>query len=274
MNRIGQKHPALTGFTLIEVLVATAAIGVIAGVMWALLNFGLNLFARNVRMNMAHQQARNGTMRVIRDLHQAISIPQLVDANFQAVSTAGPAAGVTFQIVTSGPFEIDNDPAAPQLIQVGTPRPNPPPPSIGDHMVVLDYNIETDIVDVTAAGVGSNHWNIFLANNDETRIQTKSGSFVVCYITRRVGYLVSGGELRFYPNLVATPTAYYVIAHNITSATPFSLPLNDTGTPESRYVSVNITATDPSFSNRGYKYTSMQMVDARVPYRCQVTKFQ
>jgi len=262
------------GFSLIEVLVATGAMGVIATVMWALLNFGLNMFARNVRVNMAHQQARNGTMRVIRDLHQSISIPQLVDVNFQPVTTAGPAAGVTFQIVTSGPFEIDNDPTSPQLLQVATPRPNPSPPSIGDHMVVLDYNIETDIVDVTAAGVGTNHWNIFLTNNDETRIQTKSGSFVVCYITRRVGYMVNGGELRFYPNLIKTPSQYYVVAHNITSATPFSIPLNDTGTPENRYVSVNITATDPSFSNRGYQYTGMQMVDARVPYRCQVTKFQ
>jgi len=89
-----------------------------------------------------------------------------------------------------------------------------------------------------------------------------------------VGYMVNGGELRFYPNLIKTPSQYYVVAHNITSATPFSIPLNDTGTPENRYVSVNITATDPSFSNRGYQYTGMQMVDARVPYRCQVTKFQ
>jgi len=262
------------GFSLIEVLVATTCIGLISTVMWALLNFGMNMFARNVRVNMAHQQARNGTMRVIRDLHQSISIPQLVDVNFQPVTTAGPAAGVTFQIVTSGPFEIDNDPTSPQLLQVATPRPNPSPPAIGDHMVVLDYNIETDIVDVTAAGVGTNHWNIFLTNNDETRIQTKTGSFVVCYITRRVGYMVNGGELRFYSNLIKTPSQYYVVAHNVTSSTPFSIPLNGTGTPENRYVSVNITATDPSFSNRGYQYTGMQMVDACVPYRCQVTKFQ
>ena len=266
-----RRRPA---FSLIEVLVATAALGIISTVMWALLNFGMNLFARNVRVNMAHQQARNGTMRIIRDLHQSVSIPQLVDVNFQPVTTAGPAAGVTFQIVTAGPFEITNDPTSPQLIQIGTLEPSPPPPSIGDHMVVLDYNIETDIVDVTAMGLGSNHWNVFLTNNDEERIQTKSGSFVVCYITRRVGYLVNGGELRFYSNLIKTPTAYSVVAHNITSATPFTIPLNNTGTPETRYVSVNITATDPSFSNRGYQYTGMQMVDARVPYRCQVTKFQ
>jgi type II secretory pathway pseudopilin PulG len=264
----------LAGFTLVEVLVATAATGIISLVIWALLNFGLNLFARNVRVNMAHQQARNGTMRVIRDLRQSVSIPRLVDLDFQPVNTSGPAAGVTFQIVTNGPFEVVNDPASPQLIQIGTSRPAPEAPAIGDHLVVLDYNLETDITDVTAAGVGTNHWNVFLTNNDQSRVQTKSDSFVVAYITRRVGYMVSRGELRFYPNLIATPSTYHVIAHNITSVTPFSLPLNDTGTPETRYVSVNITATDPSFSNRGYQSTTMQMADARVPYRCQVTRFQ
>jgi hypothetical protein len=223
---------------------------------------------------MAHQQARNGTMRVIRDLRQSVSIPQLVDVNFQPLGTSGPAAGVTFQIVTNGPFEVINDPSSPQLIQIGTTRPASDPPAIGDHFVVLDYNLETDITDVTATGEGSNHWNVFLTNNDQTRIQTKSESFVVAYITRRVGYMVNAGELRFYPNLIATPSTYYVIAHNITSATPFNVPLNDTGTPETRYISVNITASDPSFSNRGYQSTSMQMADARVPYRCQVPKFQ
>jgi prepilin-type N-terminal cleavage/methylation domain-containing protein len=263
-----------SGFTLVEILITTVAIGIITTVMFALLNFGITLFARNVRVNMAHQEARNGMMRVVRDLHQAVSIPQLVDANLKTVDTTGPTAGITFQIVTSGPFQLMNDPSAPQLLQVSTTKPNPPPPSIGDHIVVLDYDIETDIVDVTATGVGTNHWNLFLTNANEKRISTKSGSFVICYITRRAGYVVKNGQLCFYPNLIATPTTYSVIAHNITSATPFSIPLNDSGTPDTRYTSVNITATDPTYSNRGYKNTSMQMVDARVPYRCQVTKYQ
>ena len=272
-ERAGQRR-AQSGFTLIEILIAMASIGIITTIMYALLNFGTTLFARNVRVNMAHQEARNGMMRVVRDLHQAVSIPQLVDANFQPVQTAGPAAGITFQIIASGPFEITNDPSAPHLIQVGTDNPKSVAPSPGDHIVVLDYDVEADISEVTAQGVESNHWNIFLANGNENRIITKTGSFVVCYITRRAGYIVKDGELRFHPNLIATPSLYYVIAHNITSASPFSIPLNESGTPDTRYSSVNITATDPSFSNRGYKSTSMRMVDARVPYRCQVTKYK
>jgi prepilin-type N-terminal cleavage/methylation domain-containing protein len=271
--RRGESRRA-TGFTVAEMMIAVAIVGVIASVMYVLLNSGMNLFARNVAVNMAHQQARNGMMRVARDLHQAVSIPKLVDANLQGVSGVGPAAGITFQVVTSGPFEVINDPTSPQLIQIGTTQPKPEQPVVGDHMVVLDYNVEADIIKLTATGNGSNHWNVFMENGNEQRIQTKSGSFVVCYITRRIGYVVANGELRYYPNLVATPTFYIAVAHNITSPLPFKVPLNDSGTPDTRYTSVTLSALDPTYSKRAYTSTSMQMVDARVPYRCQMTRYQ
>lgn len=261
-------------FTLAEMLVTVAVIGLVTAVMYALLHFGITLFAKNVSVNMAHQEARNGLMRVSRDLHQAVSIPQLVDENLNAVNSTGPAAGVTFQIVTNGPFEVVNDPTSPSLIQIGTTNPKPATPAVGDHMVVLDYNVEADITKITAQGAGSNHWNVFLTNASEQRIQTKKGSFVVCYITRRIGYVVRNGELRYYPNLIATPATYHVVSHNITSATPFKIPLNATGTPDTRYTSVTISALDPTYSRRAYKGTSMQLVDAKVPYRCQMTRYQ
>lgn len=268
------RQKARSGFTLAEVLVAVAALGVVAAVMYELLSYGTNMFARNVAVNMAHQQARNGLMRVARDVRQAVSIPQLVDETMQPMAGSGPAAGITFQIVTNGPFEVTNDPTSPSLIQIGTNNARVDAPAVGDHVVVLDYDVESDITKITAAGVGSNHWNIFLANGNEKRIQTKSGSFVICYITRRIGYVVSKGELRYYPNLIATPASYVVVARNITSATPFRVPLNSTGAPDTRYTSVSLSAMDPTYSRRAYKSTSMQLADARVPYRCQLTKYQ
>ena len=262
------------GFTVVEIMVATATLGIVLSVMYALLSLGITLFAKNVAVNMAHQQARNGLMRVSRDLHQAVSIPQLADENLKAVSSGGPTAGITFQIVVNGPFEIKKDPAAPHLIQIGTSNPKPMKPAIGDHLVVLDCDVEADIVRIGADGLGSNHWNITLSNNEGKRIQTKRESRVVCYITRRIGYVVKNGELRYYPNLVATPETYSVVAHNITSATPFKVPLNESGTPDTRYTSVTISALDPTYSKRAFKSTSMQLVDARIPYRCQMTKYQ
>jgi hypothetical protein len=86
--------------------------------------------------------------------------------------------------------------------------------------------------------------------------------------------VVRNGELHYYPNLIATPATYHVVSHNITSATPFKIPLNATGTPDTRYTSVTISALDPTYSRRVYKGTSMQLVDAKVPYRCQMTRYQ
>ena len=274
MRRTAGKCRRARAFTLIEMLVGVAALGIVVSVRYALLNFGITLFARNVAVNMAHQQARNGLMRVSRDVRHAVSIPRLVDENLQPVSGNDPAAGITFQIVTNGPFEVTNDPTSPSLIHIGTSRPKPTAPAIGDHLVVLDWDVEGDIARITAAGKGSNHWNIFLTNASEKKIQTKSGSFVVAYITRRIGYVVKNGALRYYPNLVATPDLFHVVSHNITSAKPFQVPLNETGTPDTRYTSVTLSAMDPTYSNRAHKGTSMQLVDARVPYRCQMTKYQ
>src|SRR3954451_19632810 len=105
MKRVTLLRSA-SGLTLAEVMLAVAALGIVASVMFALLNFGMNMFARNVAVNMAHQQARNGLMRVTRDLHQAVSIPQLVDETLQPIVGVGPTAGITFQIITNGPFEV------------------------------------------------------------------------------------------------------------------------------------------------------------------------
>jgi hypothetical protein len=262
-----------SGFTVAEILIATACLGAVGIVMYALLNVGMTLFAKNVAVNMAHQEARYGINRVVRDLHHSISIPQLVDINLNQNNTVGPSAGVTFQMICNGPFEVMNDPSS-GLIQVATTRPKPVPPEVGDHMVVLDYGVETEITKILELGGGANHWNIWLAGEKEKKIQTKSGSFVICYITRRVGYVVNNGQLRFYPNLIATPSTYYVISRNLTSATPFSIPLNDSGAPDTRYTNVDITVKDPTYSNRGFKSTGMKVVDAHIPYRCQITKYQ
>jgi hypothetical protein len=274
MRRAFDSNRPRSGFTVAEIMVASAALGIVVTVMYALLNSGITLFAKNVAVNMAHQQARNGLMRVSRDLHQAVSIPQLTDENLTVVSSTGPAAGITFQIVVNGPFEIKKDPAAPTLIQIATSNPKPTKPSVGDHLVVLDYGVEADITKIGADGLRSNHWNISLSSGAENRVQTKKDSKVVCYITRRIGYVVKNGQLRFYPNLIATPTTFFVVAHNITSATPFKVPLNESGTPDTRYTSVTLSALDPTYSNRAHKATSMQLADARVPYRCQITKYQ
>lgn len=272
MNR-RLTHRRVSGFTLVEVMVAVAALSMVFAVMYTLLTFGLTLFVKNVAVNMAHQQARNGLMRVSRDIHRSVSIPKLIDENMQPISGNGPAAGVSFQVVAKGPFKIKNDPTSPTLIQLER-NPPQPIPEVGDHLIVLDHEVEAEITRLQAQGTGAKHWNVFLKDGVERRVVTDPSSAAVCYITQRVAYIVKNGELRYYPNLTATPNLYHVVSQNITSATPFKVPLNASGAPDSRYTSVTISAKDPTYSGRSYKSTSMQLVDARVPYRCQLTKFQ
>ncbi|MFN2477462.1 MAG: type II secretion system protein J [Chthoniobacterales bacterium] len=259
-------------FTLVEMMVATGLLGTVGVVMFEILNLMMTFSARNVATNLAHQQGRIGMDRVIRDIHQSVSVPQLVDANFNPINTAGPAAGVTFQIVVNGPFNLANDPAS-NIIQIDTTTPIlVGPPSVGDHLVVLGYNLEEDITRIQTSD--NSHWNFTLTGGKQTKIQTKAGSFIVCYITRRVAYLVQNGELRYYPNRVATPNSYAVVARNLTSATPFSVPLNATASLDTRYTHVNFIVSDPTYSNRGYANTKYEIVDAHIPYRCQLTRFQ
>ena len=51
MRPSGTRGDQTGGFTLAELLISTAAIAVIGTVMFALLNSGIILFAKNVRLN-------------------------------------------------------------------------------------------------------------------------------------------------------------------------------------------------------------------------------
>ena len=263
------------GFTLVEMMVAVGASGIIAVVIFALLNFGTTLFAKNLAINMAHQQARNGVLRVVRDLHRAVSIPQLADADFKPITSSVPgtaAAAITFQVVAKGPFEIVHDPSSPKLLHMSTGRPGELKPEVGDRFIVLDQDVEAEIEKIPNDNSRTNHWNIFVKAG--TKQVVTQGGMAVCYVTQRVGYVVKDGELRFHPDVLKAPATYHVVAHHITTATPFSVPLNESGTPDTRYTAVNISALDPTYSNRGYNSTGMQLVNARVPYRWQMTKYQ
>ena len=60
MMRIKTRNAAnaAPGYTLIEILLSTAILGVIGGAIYLIFHTGLVLFARNTAMNLAHQQAR------------------------------------------------------------------------------------------------------------------------------------------------------------------------------------------------------------------------
>ena len=124
-----------------------AIFGMLGGVFFQVLNSGLILFAKNTAVNVSHEEARQGLNRLTRDIHSAISVPQLRDASFNVVSP-GPvsgafvmAAGVSFQNLSPGPNYVWKDtPNDKIMIKNGVNK-----PVEGMRLVVPLWGVEDDI---------------------------------------------------------------------------------------------------------------------------------
>src|ERR1022692_661950 len=214
-----------SGLTLVELSVTAGLIGVLGLIIYSLLNIGTILGAKNTATNTAHQQARVAMLEMVQDLHNAVSLPQLVDTNGNPMptpapsTTPAPAAGIAFQQWAMGPFKIIADTAAlpssspPGLSQnfvlIALPSSTSPLPVVNQRLIIPTHQIEGDITAVSGA------WNsltITLANMSApspapsptvppgtlpVRIQgTTPGATpsangdVVCFITDRCAYKV------------------------------------------------------------------------------------
>jgi hypothetical protein len=200
------------GFTAAEMVVSTMVMAILGIVFLNVLNSGMILYAKNTAVNSAHEEAREGINHLTRDIHAAVSVPQLrnatTDANYTvsgsfAVVSSTPsggvaptAAGISFQNVVAGsPNFVWKDPGNPSLIMIND-KPNPPTP--GMRLIVPFWGIEDDIQKVTAGG-SPNKSNVFLAGGGESVVVTKAPTYLsgdayaITYYTERVLYVVEGG---------------------------------------------------------------------------------
>ncbi|HEX8077317.1 MAG TPA: hypothetical protein VF511_05845 [Chthoniobacterales bacterium] len=333
------------GYTLAEMSVAVGVLGLLGLVFFSVLNSGLVLAAKNTAVNAAHQEARDGILRLTRDIHASISVPQLRDANLAVVNSkptngvAPFAAGVSFQNVFSGPNYVWKDPTNPSLIMI---KDNPDKPTPGMRIIVPFWGLEEDITKVVANG---NHHNVFINADESTpNIGPPSiggSSYAILYYTQRVMYVVkngsyvrdsqgdwilSGGNYVSCRNYTASTTGAYVlsagvyvpytggtmqrynmtitagqryryengelhlykqiysagtsswsdvatVAKYLSSPTPFYVPLNSGGSPDTKYIGVNLSARDPKSSNRGY-LASASLLNTQIDYRSRITLTQ
>lgn len=275
------------GYTLADIMVAVSLTVLVGLVSIYSLNSGAILFAKNTAENLAHDSSRIAVNRLLHDIHNAVSIPQLghidyrtpgsytapanswvpygTSVTFYADSGTGPAAGVAFQTMggpngnTGGPFNVVNDPGNAELIQIG---PTNPGPQAGMRLIFPYYNMEDDITKVTSTG--NNHFNVWTANALETRFKTKKNTYYICYYTTRYAYAVENGKLNLYssappPNGVTWPVT---IARNISSATPFTQ-------ATTQYVGINLTTEDARYKNRNFRAVNTLLAGS-VPYRAQL----
>ena len=309
-------------FTLAEMGVAVGVFMLLGLAFFQVLQSGMTLSAKSTAVNASHEEARQGILRLTRDIHAAISVPQLRDASFAVISsTPSPSASpgatpptapaVSFQNVASGPNWIWNDPGGTNnMIMIKDGVNGPPTP--GMHLIIPAWGIEDDIKQVTGASV-SGHSNVWTVHNYETGVKhapAYSGAlYAITYYTNRSMYVVKNGsyvsdakgDFNFVNNIYVqvTPgtgsyhyengelhyylqryngTSFYwqdtaTVARYLSSPNPFSIPLNQYGGSDNRYVQVNISVRDPKTGNRGY-LASATMLNTKIDYRSRLTNFQ
>jgi type II secretory pathway pseudopilin PulG len=205
MRRRPERVPNCAAFTVPEISIAIGVLGLLGVVFFQVLQSGLVLSAKNTAVNAAHEEARQGILRMTRDIHAAISVPQLRDESFAVVSstpvpnsaaTPPTAAGISFQNVAYGPNYLWKDPSpsgnSPIMIKDGAYVPEP-----GMRLIVPFWGVEDTIIKQTGASQAA-HSNIWLANQQEQILGNKSPVFggttyAITYYTNRVMYVVQNG---------------------------------------------------------------------------------
>lgn len=264
------------GFTLIEVLVSSSVMAITGAIMLYLLHAGMLMYAKNTAVNVAHQSARVAVLTMEQDLHGAISIPQLVDANRNPLPSGStqPAAGISFQIFAEGPFQVKVTALAGQnMITVNSQGFKP---KVGQRFNLPLHQIERNITGVI--GSGSSNCVLTLEGTLNRPVETQlddGGTSVPVIVTgftsERLSYVVKDGELRYYR---PGDTQGRTLASNITSATPFSVPPTPLGAPYNRFVAaINLSTADRATSNRGFRAANM-FLNAMVPYRAKLCYYQ
>lgn len=279
------SSPRSRGFTLPEVMVSTAIMTVVGLIIFLVLNSGMVLYAKNTAVNTAHQQARAGVDQMLQNIHSSVSIPQLVDSNLQPITTiidgsGAPvqAPGISFQSFAAGPFPVVADALATDTsITLNCPGYTP---GAGARLNIPAFGIELDIASTTVSG-SNLRYNFSQAIGAAidivgTGIEGGTGTtyVITAFITTRRSYAVVGGDLRYYPT--NDLNSYKVITRNITSPTPFSIPLTPgtPPTPQNRYVAaVDLSAVDANTSRRGYGAVNM-FLSSKIPFRCKLTNTQ
>jgi hypothetical protein len=221
MRYLPRQTSNRAGFTLAETSVATGLFVLTAGMICLILIAGITLYAKNSSVNLAHEQVRQAIDRLQRDIHAAISIPVLVDANRNALNSSGPAAGVAFMLQSSPTLAVAADAAATQsTIQVSGLGSYVP--LVGQRFVIPAYQIEADITAVNGSTLtlASNLGRAVPVSNSPTNYN------VVAYVADVVEYVVVNSELRFYKN--ASSDNYSVVSRTLLNPTPFGLPFNPT----------------------------------------------
>ena len=234
-------------FTLVEILIGAAISSIMAASVFALMNAGMILSAKNLSLNLTSNSMRSSLDRVEQIVQQADTMPELIDTSGNVVA-AGSAAGIKFDRSVGSPYVVSltggNIPAASTTLTLT--RSNhavamPPAPSAGDtiRIATTATNLRPRIQSVvpgTVDGQSRQPFTVNLTATLGTTVTPITATVVSARLVRNVAFLVmtSNGrsELRYYHTFDTTTnlndsTKYTLVTDQVGSAaadaTPFSL---------------------------------------------------
>lgn len=270
------KKTARRGATLLELSIAMSLIGAVGLAIYSMLNVGMILGAKNSAVNTAHQQARVAMLQLVQDIHSAVSLPALTDADSVPIGNPTPgtkAAGISFQLWAGGPYKICADATATSSVVQIQLLTGDVVPQVGARLIVKSHQIEQDITAVT--DLGGSKYDLTVAAPLGVAIDgTQSPTFynIPCFIADRCSYVVKNGALEWHG-----PTqkkAFAILGNDIISPTPFSFPSTPGGALYYRFVAaIDLSTADTKSTNRGFKSANI-LLNGQVPMRARLTTYQ
>jgi Tfp pilus assembly protein PilE len=270
--KIRGKNKA-SGWTLIEMMMSLGIFVIAGGMIYTGLNTATVLYVKNTSINAAHAQMIKALERITRDVHASASTPQLVDAT-RTTTTTGPAAGITIQPVTGGPFQLTSLSMLSGSGKVTILTGSSSKPQVGQRVLCPAALVEDNITAVAANSTNPlTQTDLTTANSIWTATTLGTNLYYPVFITSRSVYVVSGGELRYYPTSTGSNSdSYVVLARGVTTPTPFTLANSSSGTPANSTIGATLAVNDPTFNQRGYQATDIS-VTFQIPYRSRIATY-
>ena len=256
------------GFTLIEIMVGAAISSILAVAIFALMNAGMILSAKNLSLNLTSNSMRSSLDRVEQMVQMADTMPELINTSGSVVGS-GPAAGIKFDRTVGLPYvvsltsgSIASTATSLTLTRSTHAVASPPAPSPGDivRIATTATTLRPRIQSVTAGTVDGQSRQPFTVNLTAalgTTVTPITATVVSARLVRNVAFIVmpSNGkqELRYYHTFdpatnLNDPAAYSLVTDQIgvdsTDATPFSLVTYDSKSYVSFSLRVRASNTD------------------------------
>ncbi len=235
------------GFTMVELMVSGVVASAVGLAVFAFLNAGMFLTAKNLSLNLTSNQMRGALDRVEQVLQQGDNNPVLIDATGATV-TGVAAAGVKLDRFVGGPYVVTTSGSGLAagittltLTRSTNALASPALPAIGD-VIRIDGTAATvrpRVSSTTVAAVdGDLHQAVTatLAAPLSTAVTATTGSVLTAKLVRQIAFLVmpngSKKELRYYHSIETTtnltdPANYTVITDQLATqsadATPFTV---------------------------------------------------